>query len=224
MGACSSSKRLLLYAVVITTLFALSYHYVLLDSANRSFLRANEVDTKPCSKAPEGYALVGAYGRVTTSNLILSKSFRAEILFSQGMAHAFAFNQIEGYRNFETALMYDNQCSMCYWGMALMSGPNLNADLDEEHFLRGRAAIKSAIQIQNAQQTKTKTANHSSPYVRKSTELMMYQDKANDLIAALNLRYPDSLDEWKAKGFVFYERLVSHCQLYIMHGILSCYL
>jgi hypothetical protein len=159
-----------------------------------------------------GLELVGAYGRVENSNLIMSSSFRAELLFSQGMAHAFAFNQIEGYRNFETALMFDSQCGMCYWGMALMSGPNLNADLDEEHYFRGRAAINSAIELIESQQIKNKTNNVSkmvSPYVRKSVALTEYHDKAYDLIYALKNRYPDSLETWKEMGFLHFESLVS---------------
>jgi hypothetical protein len=207
-----SYKRLLFYAAILATLFALSYHFQLLQSANRTeFLESNSLEMQPCSHPPEGLGLVGAYGRVSNSNLILSPSFRAELLFSQGMAHAFAFNHIEAYRNFETAVLFDAQCSMCYWGMALMCGPNLNAAQDQEHYLRGRQAISFAMDLLITQQVKNRT-KASSPYVRKSAALLMYQDKAYDLIHALKCRYPDSLDEWKEKGFLHFEKLVSECE------------
>lgn len=209
MGICSSSKRLLFYAVILATLFALTYHYYLLQTATKgnNYLESNFKDTQPCSHAPEGLGLIGAYGRVEASNLILSQSYRAELLFSQGMAHAFAFNPTEGYRNFEAATQFDDQCCMCYWGMALLSGPNLNAALDEEHYLRGRAAIDSALELVTKQQVKNRT--NTSPYVRKSAALMIYQNKAYDLIHALKSRYPDSTEEWKEKGFLHFENLVS---------------
>ena len=204
MGSCSPKKKVLLTCLFFASVLAVVFHHHLLQPEDDFDLIESYSESPPCSKAPEGIDLVGAYGRVPNSKLILSTSFRAEILFSQGMAHAFAFNQIEGYRNFESALLFDNQCSMCYWGMALVSGPNLNSGLDQEHYLRGRGAINAALKLIH-NQVRNRT---NSPYVRKSTELLTYQDKAYDLIHALKMRYPDSLNEWQEKGFMHFEEMV----------------
>ena len=46
--------------------------------------------------------------------------------FDQGMVLAFAFNHAESIRSFKAAQTLDPDCSMCFWGEALATGPNIN--------------------------------------------------------------------------------------------------
>lgn len=62
---------------------------------------------------------------VTTSNR------QAQQFFNQGLRLAFAFNHGEAVRAFRKARTLDPDCAMCYWGEALVLGPNINAGMDE---------------------------------------------------------------------------------------------
>lgn len=59
--------------------------------------------------------------------VITTRSADAQRLFSQGMAQAYAFNEVEAVRAFKAALAQDPACAMCAWGVAYQLGPNINA-------------------------------------------------------------------------------------------------
>jgi hypothetical protein len=58
----------------------------------------------------------------------------ARRLFAQGMAQAYAFNEVEAIRSFKAALAHDPDCALCAWGVAYQMGPNINDP--ERHDLR----------------------------------------------------------------------------------------
>lgn len=62
--------------------------------------------------------------RVTTRNQL------AQDYFDQGLRLAYAFNHAEARRAFRMAQKLDHECAMCYWGEALVLGPNINAPMD----------------------------------------------------------------------------------------------
>lgn len=53
----------------------------------------------------------------------------AQDYFNQGLALAYAFNHAAADFAFTEATIYDPDCAMCYWGSALVLGPNVNADM-----------------------------------------------------------------------------------------------
>ncbi len=61
---------------------------------------------------------------ITTSNTMAQK------FFDQGLRLAYAFNHLEAVRSFRKARTLDPTCAMCYWGEALVLGPNINAGMD----------------------------------------------------------------------------------------------
>jgi tetratricopeptide (TPR) repeat protein len=61
---------------------------------------------------------------VSTSNA------EAQKFFDQGLRLAYAFNHLEAVRSFRKARTLDPECAMCYWGEALVLGPNINAGMD----------------------------------------------------------------------------------------------
>jgi tetratricopeptide (TPR) repeat protein len=64
--------------------------------------------------------------KVTTSNE------RAQTYFDQGLRLAYAFNHGEAQRAFRMAQKLDPDCGMCFWGEALVLGPNINLPMQED--------------------------------------------------------------------------------------------
>ena len=61
---------------------------------------------------------------------ITTASQQAQQFFDQGLRLAYAFNHLEAVRSFRKARTLDPDCAMCYWGEALVLGPNINAGMD----------------------------------------------------------------------------------------------
>ena len=64
--------------------------------------------------------------KVTTANE------RAQAFFAQGLRLAYAFNHGEAQRAFRMAQKLDPDCAMCFWGEALVLGPNINLPMQED--------------------------------------------------------------------------------------------
>jgi tetratricopeptide (TPR) repeat protein len=98
--------------------------------------------------------------KITTGNE------RAQAYFDQGLRLAYAFNHGEAQRAFRMAQKLDPDCAICFWGEALVLGPNINLPMQEDAVAPAYAA---------AQKAKTLAAK-ASPRERA-------------LIAALTVRY-----------------------------------
>jgi hypothetical protein len=101
--------------------------------------------------------------KVTTS------SAAAQSYFDQGLRLTHAFNHEEAQRAFRKAQKLDPDCAMCFWGEALVLGPNINMPMVEEAVAPAFAAAQRARAL----------AAKASP-----------QEQA--LIAALSKRYADN--------------------------------
>lgn len=53
----------------------------------------------------------------------------AQRYFDQGLVLAYGFNHREAAQSFREAYRLDPECAMCYWGEALVLGPNINAPM-----------------------------------------------------------------------------------------------
>jgi len=76
--------------------------------------------------------------KITTANE------RAQAYFDQGLRLAYAFNHGEAQRAFRMAQKLDPDCAMCFWGEALVLGPNINLPMQEEAFAPAYAAAQKA--------------------------------------------------------------------------------
>src|SRR4051812_45950050 len=56
----------------------------------------------------------------------------AQAYFDQGLRLAYAFNHGEAQRSFRKAQKLDPTCAMCFWGEALVLGPNINLPMQDE--------------------------------------------------------------------------------------------
>ena len=63
---------------------------------------------------------------------ITTDSDLAQRYFDQGLNLAFGFNHELAVLSFREAAIHDPNCAMCYWGVALALGPNINAPMGPE--------------------------------------------------------------------------------------------
>ena len=76
--------------------------------------------------------------KITTANE------RAQAYFDQGLRLAYAFNHGEAQRAFRMAQKLDPNCAMCFWGEALVLGPNINLPMQEDAVAPAYAAAQKA--------------------------------------------------------------------------------
>lgn len=143
----------------------------------------------------------------TLHHQITTTSDLAQRYFDQGLRLVYAFNHEEAILSFQEAARQDPQAAMAYWGVALASGPNINAPMSKDD---GRRAIDA---IQQAR-THVKTVSAaerayidalSKRYLspRKATRASL--DKAYaDAMRTLWRQYPDDPDA----GTLFAEALM----------------
>ena len=117
---------------------------------------------------------MGEYSRTITTT-----DPGAQRYFNQGMVLGFGFNHAEAIRSFRAAQKLDPSCAMCFWGEALVTGPNINVTA------KGKAIMSPEEQTAAwAALEKAKAAAASKPEVER------------DLIEALAKRYsPTPVDD-----------------------------
>lgn len=71
----------------------------------------------------------------------------AQAYFDQGLILAYGFNHSEAAQSFREAQRLDPACAMCYWGEALVLGPNINAPMDPAVMSRAFAATQQAVAL-----------------------------------------------------------------------------
>ena len=88
------------------------------------------------------------YGDLGTLHVPVSTASRqAQAYFDQGMRLTYGFNHAEAARAFRAAQQLDPQCAMCYWGEALVLGPNINAPMFPEAVAPAVRAAASAMRL-----------------------------------------------------------------------------
>jgi tetratricopeptide (TPR) repeat protein len=80
----------------------------------------------------------------TLHHRISTKSRLAQRYFDQGLLLTYGFNHAEALRSFQTATALDPNCAMCYWGIAYVWGPNINAGMETEGVPSAWAAVQTA--------------------------------------------------------------------------------
>lgn len=78
---------------------------------------------------------------ITTGNRLAQK------YFDQGLRLTYGFNHAEAIRAYTEAARLDPHCAMCYWGIALDYGPNINAPMDAGSGIKAYAAAQQALTL-----------------------------------------------------------------------------
>lgn len=95
------------------------------------------------SQCPVEFFDLGDYHFEITTNSHLTQRY-----FDQGINWSYGFNHAEAERNFRKALEHDPLCAMCYWGIAFVLGPNINAPMPKEAIKPAYEALQKAIALQ----------------------------------------------------------------------------
>src|SRR6266516_3774868 len=83
-------------------------------------------------------------GLGSLSYKVTTSSPAAQVYFDQGLRLTYAFNHEEAQRAFRKAQKLDPDCAMCFWGEALVLGPNINLPMAEEAVAPAFAAMQKA--------------------------------------------------------------------------------
>ncbi len=128
---------------------------------------------------------------------ITTKSPLAQRYFDQGLILAYGFNHAEAASSFREAINFDADCAMCYWGLAYVLGPNINAKMEDESVSESYQAMHKALEL---------AANSTQPeqaYIRalakRYTNVPLEDRSSLDRAYANAMRevirqYPDDLD------------------------------
>jgi tetratricopeptide (TPR) repeat protein len=128
---------------------------------------------------------------------ITTDSPMAQRYFDQGLVLSYAFNHAEAYRSFREAARRDPNCAMCYWGQALVLGPNINAGMDPDDASAAWSALQKA--RQRAGETTEREQAYiealAARYAENPPDDRSALDRAYaDAMRALAWRYPNDLD------------------------------
>jgi tetratricopeptide (TPR) repeat protein len=96
----------------------------------------------PVEIAPADTPLFEGLGDQTFA--ISTDSAEAQKYFDQGLTLAYGFNHLEARRSFRMAQELDPTCAMCFWGEALVLGPNINWPMEAAANEPALAAIREA--------------------------------------------------------------------------------
>ncbi|WP_284619401.1 tetratricopeptide repeat protein [Aquabacterium humicola] len=110
---------------------------------------------------------------------------RAQAYFDQGLRLAFGFNHAEAQRAFQAAQKLDPDCAMCFWGEALVLGPNINVPMMPEANAPAVAALARASALKER-------ASDRERALIEALETRYSPDASADR-AALDARYADAM-------------------------------
>ncbi len=115
---------------------------VLAQAETKPFTPGRQLPAPASAAPPPLYANLGTlHVPISTANP------KAQAYFDQGVRLMFAFNHAEAARAFRAAQQLDPGCAMCYWGEALVLGPNINAPMFPDAVAPAAAAAASAAEL-----------------------------------------------------------------------------
>ena len=116
---------------------------------------------------------------------ITTDSAEAQSYFDQGLVLAYGFNHAEAARSFRKAIKLDSDCVMCYWGLAYVLGPNINARMEDDAIPESYQAMEKALIL----------AENSTPveqaYIKALAE--RYTDKVLEERSFLDRNYANAM-------------------------------
>src|SRR5262245_41944386 len=126
-------------------------------------------------------------GLCSLSYKVTTSSPAAQVYFDQGLRLTYAFNHAEAQRAFRKAEKLDPHCAMCFWGEALVLGPNINLPMSEEAVAPAFAAVQKAQAL-----AASTTPREQMLIAALSTR---YADDANADRKALDAAYAEAMEK-----------------------------
>ncbi len=159
--------------------------------SNPSKIQGERGPFTEATKAPLFEGLGDFNHPITTSNPATQR------YFDQGMVLSFGFNHAEAERSFRHAAALDQACAMCWWGVAYVLGPNINAPMSPEAGPQAWEALERARALAPgvSPQEQDYIAALATRYVEAPTEDRGALDEAYaEAMKALSAKYPDDVD------------------------------
>lgn len=128
---------------------------------------------------------------------ISTKSPQAQKYFDQGLILMYGFNHGEAIRSFKEAARLDPNCAMCYWGVAIALGPNINKPMDAaavplawEALQQAKRLAANATDKEKAYIVALESRYAQQPVADRRSLDVAYANAMRDVMK----RYPDDLD------------------------------
>lgn len=127
---------------------------------------------------------------------VTTDSPRAQMFVNQGVNLAFAFNHAESGRAFREAARLDPDCAMCYWGQALVLGPNINAPMAPETEADAHRLAQQAVALSSRASAREQAyINALAKRYTGNPEDRAAADRAYaDAMREVMAQFPDDLD------------------------------
>jgi hypothetical protein len=135
---------------------------------------------------------LGDYKHPVTTN-----SPRAQLFFNQGLNLTYGFNHREAGRSFREAARLDPDCALCFWGQALVLGPNINMPMPPEAEPEAYQLIQKAIAL------RAKASEREQAYIDALSTRYSGEEKPErkaldrayaEAMRKLAEKYPEDLD------------------------------
>jgi tetratricopeptide (TPR) repeat protein len=127
---------------------------------------------------------------------VTTKSRKAQLFVNQGVNLAYGFNHAEAGRAFREAARLDPDCAMCYWGQAVVLGPNINVPMSPDDEPKAYELAQKAVAMK-ARATPRERA-YIDAVARRYTGRKEDRDAGNrafaDAMGVLAKKYPADLD------------------------------
>ena len=127
---------------------------------------------------------------------VTTKSKQAQLFVNQGVNLAYGFNHAEAGRAFREAARLDPGCAMCYWGQAVVLGPNINVPMtpDDEPKAHELAQKAVAMKARATPRERAYIDAVAQRYSGKADDRAVRNQAYADAMRDLARRYPADLD------------------------------
>lgn len=116
-------------------------HFIVLALVACSSARERQVEQTGAPLVPLYDSLGTLHYAVTTADS------GTQAYFDQGLRLTYAFNHEEAINSFTEGARQDTSCAMCWWGIALAHGPNINAAMESTSVRPAWEAVSRARQF-----------------------------------------------------------------------------
>lgn len=149
----------------------------------KATLTATSFEGKPLAPLFDN---LGNYDHPISNNIPLAQRY-----FDQGLIFYYGFNPAEAERSFREAARLDPSCAMCYWGIALALGPNINRTMPADAVPEAWTAIQNALRLgKNA-------SEKERDYIQALAK--RYSPKPVENRSSLNVTYANAMREVKLR-------------------------
>lgn len=197
-----SAIALVVYSQIAT------HHPLHLLLPQRAIAKDTQSTQAPCHHAPPVTVALAATQTETVPLYegldqyrypISTRNAQAQRYFNQGLLLSYGFNHAEAARSFREAARLDPNCAMCYWGTALVLGPNINSGMDKDAVPQAWEALQTAIRLSQRSSTSVREKALIQALAKRYTAQPLDDRKPLDLayvnaMRQVTKRYPNDLD------------------------------